>query len=174
MQVALEFILIGEQGLKLVGCKSARDRTTAFIASVIRMMKEPLAMVNWATLQRGVASELATGHLFRAMSYHAPIVKLKPVHENYVQLLRAEVNEEIKNLKPFTKKLKLLTEEQITKLNLQSQTHLFHTTNYTECERDKPLAKTHHFWCGLFAKTNSRCEDDLAEDEKKMNVKPFY
>ncbi len=105
MRASLEFLLTGDQGVSLVGCKSARDRTAIFAAAVKTMQENPHAMDNWKTLNKGIIRSLEQGHHFRAMSYHVAMVKVSDVHRYFMDQLPKKLQAMIKQAKPLSKKL---------------------------------------------------------------------
>jgi len=111
MRASLEFLTQGEQGIKLVGCKSARDRTAVFAGAVKTMQANPDAMTNWVILRAGIISSLKQGHHFRAMSHHVPVVKVSDVHSDLNKMLDPEMQQYIAGTKRFSKILEQSTTE---------------------------------------------------------------
>ncbi len=103
MRASFEFLTQGAQGIKLVGCKSARDRTAIFAAAVKTMQENPHAMDDWETLDKGIIASITQGHHFRSMGYHVPIVKAGDVHSYFVDQLDEDLQKYIKSIKPISK-----------------------------------------------------------------------
>lgn len=83
MMVSLEHLIMGSQGLELVGCKSARDRTAVFAGAVKTMLENPATMQNWKLLDAGIIKSLQQGHHYRAMFDHVGIVKAEEVGSHF-------------------------------------------------------------------------------------------
>lgn len=111
MRAAFEFLAQGDQGVNLVGCKSARDRTAIFAAAVKTIQENPSAMDNWDILNVGIVSSLEQGHHTRAMSYHVGMLKVSDVHSYFVNQLDPVTQQQMKSTKIFSKTLGKYTPE---------------------------------------------------------------
>lgn len=105
MKSSLELLMQGKQAVKLLGCKSARDRTAILMGSVKTMLENKDAMQNWEILNKGMIKSLKQGHHFRAMIYHVAVVKVKEVHKVFMKALPKTMQKSIKKLLKFSKTL---------------------------------------------------------------------
>ena len=121
MSSALEFLMMGSQAFSIVGCKSARDRTAAFAATVKTMQENPLAMCMWTLVENGIIHSLKQGHAFRSMQRHCGIVKLNYVHSSLFSKLEKILQDEIKQLKIFSKPIdhELVLKNEINEIELR-------------------------------------------------------
>lgn len=106
MIAALEHLTLGQQGLTLGGCKSARDRTSVFASAIKTMLENPEAMHDFNQLNRGIIRSLLQGHHFRAMIHHTAVVKIAAVHKYFFKQFSQSLQDSITAQKIFSKKTK--------------------------------------------------------------------
>ena len=113
MIAALECLAMGSQAFAIVGCKSARDRTAIFIATVKTMIENPDAMHDWQLLEKGIITSLLQGHSFRSMQHHCGIVKVDIVHKHFMEQFSAKVQADIKSLQFFANEAREFSEKEV-------------------------------------------------------------
>jgi hypothetical protein len=111
MMAALQVLAMGSQGLIVAGCKSARDRTLIFAATLKTMQQNPDAMNNWKLVEKGIIRSIREGHHIRSLSFHVATMKVSDVSKKYWKLLKSNLQAGLRAINPFTKVPKLTEDE---------------------------------------------------------------
>lgn len=79
---------VGSRGEVITGCKSAKDRTSVYMAAVNAAYKEPDCLESDRAFKKAVVNELKTGHYHFALSDAQQAVKLGLVSPDFTKWLK--------------------------------------------------------------------------------------
>lgn len=126
LKASFELLVQGKQSLKLLGCKSARDRTAVVMGAVKTMLSDKESMRDWSKLNSGILKSLRGGHHYRAVCWHVAIVKVSDVKKSLAKQLPKITQRITETAKAFIKTLGGLdsdAQKRLTKLQKETQKH---------------------------------------------------
>jgi len=117
MMASLEAHVLGKQGLTIIGCKSARERTAAVGNAMVTQQVNPKAMFSWKHTYEGIIQAFHRGHFFRSLAYHVNVVKVTEVDRILMAGLDKALQTAIRKIAYFAKRLEPLTFDIVERLN---------------------------------------------------------